>query len=252
MKKFTAVGCLLLLPAAAACDNGSGGHSTGSNDSGLTPNGTGGGTPGTDAPTGMPTVGTPVQLIPDATGWVDGQGNTVGIQGAWYAYDDCTNSPANCTKNHTPAAGSFDNTGGKMCTKGTTVAVMAQADFSTQWGAGIALDLNNSGGTNGQKMPYNAQTNNVIGFSLTVTGTAPGLRINITSVPAGDNAHFVTATVPGDNTVLFSKAKQGSWVTSKIPLDTTQLLAIQFQIPTVMSKAVDFDFCIENLAALTN
>jgi hypothetical protein len=224
MKKFTAVGCLLLLPAAAACDNGSGGHSTGSNDSGLTPNGTGGGTPGTDAPTGMPTVGTPVQLIPDATGWVDGQGNTVGIQGAWYAYDDCTNSPANCTKNHTPAAGSFD----------------------------IALDLNNSGGTNGEKMPYNAQTNNVIGFSLTVTGTAPGLRINITSVPAGDNAHFVTATVPGDNTVLFSKAKQGSWVTSKIPLDTTQLLAIQFQIPTVMSKAVDFDFCIENLAALTN
>jgi hypothetical protein len=72
----------------------------------------------------------------------------------------------------------------------------------------------------------------------------------ITSVPTGDNAHFTTAFV-GDDTVLFSEVAQGSWVTTKSPLDTTQLLAIQFQIPTQMNTAVDFDFCVENLAALT-
>jgi len=188
--------------------------------------------------------------MPDATGWVDRGGNTVGIQGAWYSYDDCNDSPGACTKNHLPPSGSFPNTGGKMCTSGTTVAVASQADFSKQWGAGIALDLNNSGGDAGVKQPYNAQTNNVIGFSMKITGTAPGLRINITDVPSGDNANFVPGVAGQDNTVLFTQAKQGSWVTMKSPLDTTRLLAIQFQIPSVMSKTQDFNFCVENLAAL--
>jgi hypothetical protein len=248
MKSFTPIGCLVVLSLATACDSGSSNNNA-SNDSGLS--GTGAG-PGTDgAPSGGPTVGTPVPLVPDQTGWVQGTDNSVGIQGAWYAYDDCTNSPTNCTKNHQPPSGSFPNTGGKMCTSGTTVAVANQADFSTEWGAGIALDLNNSGGATGQKMPYNAQTNGVIGFFMNITGTAPGLRINITSVPTGDNAHFVNGVV-GPNTVQFSDAKQGSWVTTKMDLDTTQLLAIQFQIPSAMSKTVDFNFCVENLSALTN
>jgi len=181
---------------------------------------------------------------------VDVGGNSVGIQGAWYSYNDCADSPSACTLNHTPPTGSFANTGGKMCTKGTTVAVKAEADFSNQWGAGIALDLNNSGGATGQKLPYDAQAANVIGFFMNITGTAPGLRINITSASTGDNSHFVNGVV-GANTVELTKAKQGSWVTTKTPLNPAELLAIQFQIPTVMNRAVEFDFCVEGLAALT-
>lgn len=212
------------------------------------------GTAGT-APTsggGAPTTGAgnTVPLTVDDTGWVDKGGNTLGIQGPWYSYDDCTDSPMNCTMNHTPGMGAFMNMGGKMCTKGTTVAVKAEADFSKEWGAGIALDFNNSGGMNAMKLPFNATAAHVIGFSMNITGTAPGLRINITSVPAGDNAHFASGVV-GPNTVLLSKVAQGSWVTTKMPLDATQLLAIQFQIPTVMNKAVDFDFCVDSLAAIT-
>lgn len=248
MKALTSITCLVALCFTVACDNGSGTNNNAGGDGGGGPppggDGGGGGLTG-------PTIGTPVLLTVDPTGWVDKGGNSVGIQGAWYAYDDCANSPGACTLNHTPPSGSFENTGGKMCTKGTTVAVKAEADFSKQWGAGIALDLNNSGGANGQKMPFDAQAANVIGFFMNITGTAPGLRINITSVPTGDDSHFITAKTPGENTVELSKVNQGSWVTAKTPLDTTQLLAIQFQIPTVMNKAVDFDFCVEGLSALT-
>lgn len=246
MKSFTPIGCLVVLSFATACDNGSGNSSSG----GGNLNGTGA-APGVDSGgSGGPSVGTPHPLMPDSTGWVQGTDNDVGIQGAWYAYDDCTDSPGACTQNHLPASGTFDNTGGKMCTSGTTVAVMNQADFSKEWGAGIALDLNNTGGTDGKKMPFDAQAANVIGFSMNITGTAPGLRINITSVPAGNDSHFITAAT-GPNTVELSKVKQGSWVTTKAALDTTQLLAIQFQIPTQMSKAVAFNFCVDSLAALT-
>jgi hypothetical protein len=218
----------------------------------TSPTGTAGSSPTGTA--GATTIGTPagnaVPLTVDPTGWVDKGGNTVGIQGPWYSYDDCANSPMACTMNHMPGMGAFMNMDGKMCTSGTTVAVKAEADFSKEWGAGIALDLNNSGGMNAMKMPFDANAAHVIGFSLNITGTAPGLRINITSVAAGDNAHFLNGVV-GANTVLLSKVAQGSWVTMKAPLDPTMLLAIQFQIPTVMNKAVDFNFCVDSLSAIT-
>ena len=226
------------------------------------PPGTGGttmtGTGGTPSTAGAPatggggtvTPGSTVALMPDATGWVQGTDNSVGIQGAWYSYNDCADSPGACTMNHLPPEGEFPNMGGSMCTSGATAVVAAEAEFSMKWGAGIALDLNNSGGTMGVKMPYNADMNGVIGFSFTLTGTAPGLRVNFTSPAVGDNSHFVTAAT-GAQDALFSEAMQGSWVTAKTELDTTQILAIQFQIPSALSRSVAFDFCIENLAALT-
>lgn len=226
--------------------SGGGGNSTGG--SGATTSSTGGSTASTG---GTSSGSNMVAITPDMSGWVEGSTNSVGIQGAWYSYNDCNTSPTNCTMNQVPPEGSFENVGGKMCTSGSTAAVAMESDFSTIWGAGIALDLNNSGGTDGMKMAYNADAEGVVGFSFNITGTAPGLRVNITSVPAGDDSHFVGGMV-GENTVLFADAMQGSWVTTKTDLDTTQLLAIQFQIPTVMNQSVDFDFCVENLAAITN
>jgi hypothetical protein len=223
---------------------GAGGDSTGPTGSGGTPTSSGSG--------GAAPAGNAVPLTVDPTGWVDKGGNTVGIQGSWYSYDDCTDSPGACTMNHTPGTGAFENMGGKMCTKGTTYPVKAEADFSKQWGAGIALDLNNSGGMDAMKLPFDATANHVIGFSMKITGTAaPGLRVNITSVPAGNDSHYKSGMV-GANSVMLSAVLQGSWVKMKAPLDQTKLLAVQFQIPSVMGKAVAFDFCVEDLAAITN
>jgi hypothetical protein len=230
-----------------AVNPGTGGDTTGPTGNGGTPtsSGTGGGGGGA-----APAAGNTVPLTVDPTGWVDKGGNTVGIQGPWYSYDDCTDSPGMCTMGHLPGMGEFANTDGKMCTEGTTFPVKAEADFSKQWGAGIALDLNNSGGMDAMKLPFDATANHVIGFSMNITGMAPGLRVNVTSVAAGNDAHFKAGMV-GANTVLFSAVQQGSWVKTKTPLDPTKILAIQFQIPSVMGKAVAFKFCVENLAAIT-
>lgn len=214
-------------------------------------------TPGTGnpAPTTTPTTPAPVTtpaggqlLTPNATGWVDGAGNTIGIQGPWYSYNDCKDSPADCTLNQTPPEGDFANVGGKMCTKGSTAPVKAATEFSTKWGAGIALDLNNAGGVGAVKMPYNATSKGVLGFSFTLTGTAPDMRVNLPTPATSTASHFV----PGSTgMVLFSQAMQGSWVTTRTALDASQVMSIQFQIPSKMTAPVAFDFCIENLKAIT-
>jgi hypothetical protein len=239
-------------PSAGGAPGAGGSETTNPGAGGSTPGPTGGGgMPASSGTGGAAPAGNAVPLTVDPTGWVDKGGNTVGIQGPWYSYDDCTDSPGACTMNHTPGTGAFDNTDGKMCTKGTTYAVKAEADFSKEWGAGIALDLNNSGGTDAMKLPFDATANHVIGFSMNITGTAPGLRVNITSQAAGDDSHYKNGKV-GANSVLLSEVKQGTWVKMPAPLDQTKILAVQFQIPSVMGKAVDFDFCVENLSAITN
>ena len=231
---------------------GAGGQAVNPGSGGSTSPAGNGGTPTSSGSGGAaPAAGNTVPLTVDPTGWVDKGGNTVGIQGPWYSYDDCADSPGACTMGHLPGMGEFANTNGSMCTEGTTVAVKAEADFSKQWGAGIALDLNNSGGMDAMKLPFDATANHVIGFSMNITGMAPGLRVNITSVAAGNDAHFKAGMV-GANSILFSAVQQGSWVKTKTPLDPTKILAIQFQIPSVMGKAVPFKFCVENLAAITS
>jgi len=257
-----ALAVLAVAPTACSDSNGTapddmsststGGSTSSTGGSSGSTAATGGSTTGGSTSSGGSTAsGNSVPITPDPTGWVEGSTNVAGIQGAWYSYNDCTTSPGDCTMNQIPVEGSFDNVGGKMCTSGNTAAVADQMEFSLKWGAGIGLDLNNSGGADAMKMPYDASAHGVVGFSFTISGTdATGLRFNITSVAAGDNSHFVSAAM-GENTVMFSDAMQGSWVTTKTPLDTTQLLAIQFQIPSVLNQSVAFDFCVENLAALT-
>lgn len=265
IQSFERVTLSLLVLAVTACSDSSGTPADappGAGGGGTMPSGSGGSsTPGPGGGTGgdatssgnggaATATGNMVPLTVDATGWVDKGGNTVGIQGPWYSYDDCTDSPGMCTMNHTPGMGAFANMDGKMCTKGTTYAVKAEADFSKEWGAGIALDLNNTGGMDAMKAPFDATAAHVIGFAMNITGTAPGLRVNITSVAAGNDSHYKAGMV-GANSVLLSQVKQGSWVKMPAALDPTHLLAIQFQIPSVMGKAMDFDFCVEGLSAIT-
>jgi hypothetical protein len=262
MKPWTPIAALLTLTLAACSDSDGTAPDDEMGASGMTGGpmptataGTGGtqGIPGTGGDTSLPPPGGGTAtdaLIPDPTGWIDATTNDLGIQGPWYSYNDCKDSPGACTMNQVPAEGEFPNTGGSMCTSGTTAVVAAEAEFSAKWGAGIALDLNNSGGTTGVKQPYDAASHGVVGFSFTITGTAPGLRVNFPTPASAEGSHFI-AGKPGANSALFATAKQGSWVMPKSDIDPSQVLSIQFQIPSVMGSAVEFDFCVENLAPLT-
>jgi hypothetical protein len=70
--------------------------------------------------------------------------------------------------------------------------------------------------------------------------------------PTETTPHFVTIARNGRHIVLFTDARQGEWVgrQDRTALDWTQVVAVQFHVPAVEQRTVDFDFCIEDLAVL--
>ncbi|HEY4156508.1 MAG TPA: hypothetical protein VGM29_00365 [Polyangiaceae bacterium] len=149
------------------------------------------GTGGTGIASGGASVGTSDEvLMPiDATGFMNDP--SFGIQGPWYAYGDgqgpdglvssgdCErigHPPDACSHINTPSFGPFMNAGGALFTSGTVEMVtdvpgsmgcpmlQTSCDYSSQWGAGIGVDLNNA---NMLKATYNANAHG--NFALIVS-----------------------------------------------------------------------------------
>jgi len=134
-----------------------------------------------------------------------------------------------------------------MCTTGTT------GTNANGWGAGIALELNDTGG----QQPYNATSHGVKGFCFQFSGTkipaGTGIRAAFTTKENNDYAPFKQISTLGQNTVLFSELAQGSWVKAPniMSFDATQIILLQFQIPAAAPTPVAWDFCVEGLTAIT-
>lgn len=267
MRKQTSTILTTFLCAAAA----SVGCSTASvqNDAGAGTGGSGGG--GTSGNL------TGVLLPPNETGFVPADSNELGVVGSWYTYGDgigSTGAPpgdcqgaghtdAECSKIDSPAAGSFPNTGGKMCTSGTVAKVIdmvgkpGMPDYGKIWGAGIGLDLNNPGG-GAVKAPFPAAMKGTKGieFEIDMVPLAK-LRVEVESTETnggadGNDYWGANSTYPpspvvaGKNTVLWDK-----FVGPKAHVfkpDT--LLGIQFHVPTGTSAAGAYSFCISNVKLL--
>jgi hypothetical protein len=225
-------------------------------------------------------VGTP--LPPDSTGWVDGMGTgTTMIQGAWYGYGDSTgpdgttasgdceklggHAVAECSMIITPPFGSFPNTAGKMCTKGVAAKVLPMAgmtagDYTNMWGAGIALDLNNTGGDAGVKSPYNANANHVTGFGFTIDKVPlAGIRVELPTAATGSSSAFwggsMNAPSPlhaGRNEFRWIDVSGPFYLTSPPPFDPTTIMSLQFHVATGTGSESPYEFCISDLTALTN
>jgi hypothetical protein len=187
------------------------------------------------------------------TGWVDAATNDCKIQGAWYAYSDCTTSAEDCTTGQVPAPGSdaFPNSGGKICTSGTTVAI--NKEYDTKWGAGIGLNLNQPTDSE-DKNPISELPHAITGFSFTISGDVVPAEVRVTypTAQTEKTAHFKKIVKAGDYTVSFGDAAQGSWVKQEQQVDLVpgNVTAIQFQVVGADTKTIDFDFCVENLKAL--
>lgn len=187
------------------------------------------------------------------TGWVDATSNECKIQGAWYAYSDCTTSPEDCTVDQVPEPGSdaFPNSGGRICTSGTTAAI--NKEYETKWGAGIGLNLNQPTDSE-EKLPISELPRALTGFSFTISGEViPGeIRVTYPTAQTEKTAHFKKITEGGDYTALFSDAAQGTWVKEeeRVELASGDVNAIQFQVVGADTKTIAFDFCVENLKAL--
>jgi hypothetical protein len=171
-----------------------------------------------------------------------------------------------CSQVATPAVGSFPNVGGKMCTSGTVAMIIAGAgglpDYANITGAGIGLDLNNSGGAVPVRGVFNATTKGVTGVAFDLQIVAlPGLRVefptpatDVSSTGAaywGANASFANSpAVAGTNVIR--------WADIRIPgaappaFDPTMLESILFHIPTTIVAPGPYSFCVSNLKLLTN
>lgn len=187
------------------------------------------------------------------TGWIDATTNDCKVQGAWYAYSDCTTSPDDCTTDQIPEPGSdaFPNSDGRICTSGTTAEI--NKEYDTKWGAGIGLNLNQPTDSE-DKNPISELPHALKGFSFTISGDTvpPEIRVTYPTAQTEKTAHFKKITEAGDYTVLFTDAAQGTWVKEdqQVELVPGEVTAIQFQVVGADTKTISFDFCVENLKAL--
>ena len=198
-------------------------------------------------------------LTPQADGWVESQSNPCGVQGSWYSYNDCNDSP-DCTRGpngeptQTPGEGSFPNEGGRMCTEGVTAVPANEDEMSVKWGAGIALHLNED--EDGNPRPVGDLGIDLIGFRFTVEHlpekSDDRLRVNFPTADTDPNAHYVSLHSDGTYNVHLDsdEIRQGDWVVEKTPLDPATIEAVQFQVPTEIGEAIDFDFCVSGLTVL--
>ena len=236
-------------------------------------NGGTGGTGGTVVDT-TPLPG--VNLMPNAEGFMKTDENALGIQGAWYSFG-CAGSIL-----EPPEGARFDNPG-KMCFKGTAPMVTDEdgdgtLDYSTIWGAGIGFDLcaesdeeaaaadSTDAGVLPTKYPlsacpYNADlATKMIGVVVRFSGVVNAAELRI-QFNEGDNvANSYYRVTPAEVTagsvvsVEFEDPLVKTHYNPKLkPGDTNanNILAIQFMVPTNDSAPIDWDFCVEDIAAIT-
>jgi cellulose 1,4-beta-cellobiosidase len=184
---------------------------------------------------------TDLTLLPiDATGWVARACNDYQMQGAWYCYADGIGT-SDCVTGVTPYVASSK----AMCLSGTTSAA------STAYGAAIGLELNASGGAASVKGAYDATTNNVIGFQITITGSSGGvaLRLSLTGgATTTDTQPFVELPGAGTYQVLLADAVVPASFTGASAgsrANPAAIYDVQLAIPA--SAAVTYDYCITEL-----
>lgn len=215
-----------------------------------------GGTPaGAAGAPGAISTGMGNLITHDSSGWVAGSSNGVGIQGSFYPYGDFTTMPL--PGDTTVTLDPFEAATGTVCLSGVASEVQTPAgatmpDYGRYWGGGLALNLADPGGMAGAG-PWTRGP--VTGFSFTVTGPMipPSIRFNANAT--GGAAAFCVNDIPtaGVTQIQLSTLLEACYNTppGAALAPTATLQSIQWQVVTVVDASTPFDFCIENLTALT-
>jgi len=292
------VGCSSSTATPAPSHNGTGGNSQGNPGAGgntSTPNGQGGAFSGTTGGTGTgtnpgtggagtnPNPGTggsgtnpgtggqgPVtcpntdkSIIPiSADGWVDKQCNACGIQGGFYWYADANTAKtlkcggAACASMMPPYSAAAPGPG--MCISGTSTGSM------DDWGAGIGLSFNASGGMNSVKGVFDATKapcGKITGFDITLNGNTNGIPIRIGYKTAESDTAitpFIQAADPGGKPLTLSGSTQlaitkavipADWKsTDPSPADPAHLYDLQIAVaPDSVAAGKAFELCITSI-----
>jgi hypothetical protein len=209
--------------------------------------------------------------------WIDKTGNSVGIQGAFFVLEDGVKDGAalsdglphsDFTADVDPleeaGVSKFSDTS-TPCISGTAAMVMAadgvtecgfaagdeECNFDSTWGGGIGLNLNETGGEESVKSSFNASAAGITGFKFDLSGDVGGATVRFKAVPTGVTTDFcktVTAEFPGTVSVNLADILSECWADGGIPVDTTAIESLQWQIVTD-NKAPHTvaNFCVSNL-----
>ena len=208
-------------------------------------------------------------------------GDSVGDDGT-SASGDCPSAghaTSECSIIQAPPASEFSNANGAMRTSGSAEPVLdvvgkvGTLDFENMWGAGIACDLNSTSTADAgtaMKLPYDAPMHGVIGIAFdldTPDHTLPttGLRVEFPTPNNKSAAHvwqpgtsannYVSPIRIGSNKILFATdVMQPAYVAAvdRVTFDATQILSVQWHVPTKALKGQSYDFTISNFALLTS
>ena len=178
-----------------------------------------------------------LELSPLA-GYVARSSNCAGVQGAVVAFADTVGSQISVT-----------SANDDICVSGTAVHAV-NGNFDSYWGAVVALELNNDGV--GNLLPYNATSNGVGGFVLSLTGAGiPSdlrFRVAVSGQSTAYCAPLASNTLP--QFVNLVDTHPQCWLGGDVTTpDRTRLERIELQIPSQAVADVPFNFCIKDLMA---
>jgi hypothetical protein len=207
----------------------------------------------TNLPTSNPSVaegapsapGTGPNLVV-SDGWVDGSTNGLGIQGAFFTYQDGSG--------RTVIAADATRTQSGYCVAGTAAEVL-NMDFGGTYGAVAALNLAQEADS-ALVAAYDATAHGVVGFGFDIVGnTAGALRFVIKQYATHDG--FCINNVPdcaSGCTAEFriDELRQNCWTPGGPTPAAVSLQALEWQIVTKAGEATDFDYCIENIHAVVD
>ncbi|HEY4186425.1 MAG TPA: hypothetical protein VGP07_15220 [Polyangia bacterium] len=222
--------------ASSGGSNGSGsGGSNGSGSGGSSSSGSGGAT-------GTPCTADASNLV-DTGGWVCDADIAPMIQGAFYAYGDMMS----CA-NPLPANPCGDN---GCCISGT---LTNYDSTKNNWGCGLGMELNSSGGTTPVKMAYGGPAKC---FNFTLSGNSGGAPVRVgfkQSTSDSDIAPFVELGAFTDGItqkICFADAMCPSWAATmgctKAVGDDGTPFDIQVQVSAGAATAGDYNVCITKI-----
>jgi hypothetical protein len=250
--------------ASGASTGGASTGGTGTAGSGTAGTGTGGA--GTAGTAGSGTAGaggagsctnTNMAVInQDASGYVCN--NTWGIKGAWYCYNDGSDSTTSCKGSDGKGTGAvpWNATANAMCLSGTMGT--ATSNF-----AGIGFKLN-SGKPGSTDAPGTWDGSKVVGFAITLASGASGkgsggMVLNL-EYPTTTDLDSQTKDAPGVTlpgvagtektyNVLFSDAVLANNAKNRTSVDPTKLTDVKLAFfPDSVSHS--YDFCIKSIVPL--
>jgi hypothetical protein len=239
------------ISAGGTIGTGAGGSHTG----GTT--GSTGGTPGGAGGSNGPCTNTNMSVInEDSSGYVCN--NTWGIQGAWYCYNDGSDSSNSCKGSDGKGTGAipWNTASSAMCLSGT------MGTGSGKY-AGIGFKVN-SGPPGSTATPGTWNASGIVGFAITLASGASGkgsggIVLNL-EYPTTTNLDPQTKDAPGVTlpgvagtsltyNVLFSDSVLANDVNNRTSVDPTKLTDVKLAFfPDSVSHT--YDFCIKSVVPL--